>query len=81
MIRWYGRPDRVALAMVAALEAGTVQTPGQWVDFIAHLQALPAKLQLWTLERIREITGETTYEYLLTQMIPPKPRRYGVRHG
>jgi hypothetical protein len=79
MIRFYGRPDRVALAMVAALENGTVRTPGQWADFIAHLQSLPSKLQIWTLERIREVAGDATRDYLLTRMVPPQPRHYGVK--
>lgn len=79
MIRWYGRPDRVAQAMIAALEIGAIQTPGQWADFTAHLQGLPNRLQIWTLERIREVAGDTTHDYLLTRMIPQRPRRAGVK--
>ena len=75
MIGWYGRPDRVAQAMVDALENGEIRTRGAWVHFIRHLERLPPRLRLWTLEKTREIAGDTTHDYILSWMIePPRPR-------
>lgn len=72
MIRYYGRPDRVALAMIDALQDGRVQTQGQWISFIERLQGLPPSLRAWTIDRIRETVGDITASNLLS-MIPEVP--------
>ncbi len=72
-IRWYGHPGRVAQAMITALEEDRLQTAGEWQNFIDHLQALPPRLQTWTLDRIHEISGDEAAEYLRSRMRPIVP--------
>jgi hypothetical protein len=67
-VRWFRRQDRVALAMIDALEAGTIRTPGAWMHLIRHLERLPPRLRSWTIERIRSIAGDTTADYLLSRL-------------
>jgi len=73
MIRYYGRPDRVAQGMIDALETGAIKTPGQWQSFVDHLDALPFRLKVWTIDRIRKIAGDTATEYIISRMNRPVP--------
>lgn len=79
MIRYYGRPDRVARAMLEALKEGRIKTPGMWQSFLDHMDALPPRLRSWTLNRTREIVGDTAADYLISQMGPPVPPVPGVK--
>jgi hypothetical protein len=78
ILRWYGRPDRVAKAMIDSLEAGEIRTQGAWVHFIRHLERLPPRLRIWTMEKIREIAGDNTHDYILSWINSPRPVPAGV---
>ena len=75
MIHIHHNPGVTAQAMVDALENGEIKTPGSWVHFIRHLERLPPKLRLWTMDRIREIAGDAVHDYVVSWMTGgPRPR-------
>ena len=46
------------------VQAGKIQTPGQYVNLVSMVNALPDRLRMWTWEKLEQEMGNEPVKYL-----------------